>query len=132
MNTLKGIGAILAGIIFIVASHAGTDFVLEKLGIFTPPEQGFSHYVDGRDRHYLPQHLYGNRRLHYRGFSSRPANAIRNDSRINRACSKHARGNSNNTDETRTRLVSDRAGVLALPCVWLGGRLKTKDKDKHF
>lgn len=41
MNTLKGIGAILAGMIFIVFSHTGTDFVLESLGIFTPPEQGF-------------------------------------------------------------------------------------------
>jgi hypothetical protein len=41
VNTLKGIGAILAGIIFIVFSHTATDFVLESLGIFTPPEQGF-------------------------------------------------------------------------------------------
>ena len=41
MKILKGIGAILAGIIFIVVSHTGTDFVLEKLGIFPPPEQGF-------------------------------------------------------------------------------------------
>jgi hypothetical protein len=42
MNIVKGIGAILAGIVFIVASHTGTDFVLEKLGIFTPPDQGFN------------------------------------------------------------------------------------------
>ena len=42
MNIVKGIGAILAGIIFIVVSHTGTDFVLEKLGIFTPPDQGFN------------------------------------------------------------------------------------------
>jgi hypothetical protein len=41
MNVLKGIGAILAGIVFIVVTHTGTDFVLEKLGIFTPPDQGF-------------------------------------------------------------------------------------------
>lgn len=41
MNIVKGIGAILAGIIFIVVSHTGTDFVLEKLGIFPPPAQGF-------------------------------------------------------------------------------------------
>jgi hypothetical protein len=40
MNILKGIGAILAGMIFIVVTHSATDFVLEKLGIFTPPEQG--------------------------------------------------------------------------------------------
>jgi hypothetical protein len=41
MNVLKGIGAILAGMIFIVFSHAGTDFVLESLGIFTQPNEGF-------------------------------------------------------------------------------------------
>jgi hypothetical protein len=41
MNVWKGIGAILAGVIFIVASHAGTDFVLESLGIFTQPSEGF-------------------------------------------------------------------------------------------
>jgi len=41
MNILKGIIAILAGMIFIVVSHTGTDFALEKLGIFTPPSEGF-------------------------------------------------------------------------------------------
>ncbi|HWN08588.1 MAG TPA: hypothetical protein VNO50_04835 [Pyrinomonadaceae bacterium] len=40
MNILKGIGAILAGIAFIVVTHSVTDLLLEKLGIFTPPEQG--------------------------------------------------------------------------------------------
>ena len=40
MNILKGIGAILAGMIFIVVSHTATDLVLEKLGIFPPPDQG--------------------------------------------------------------------------------------------
>lgn len=41
MNGLKGIGAVLAGMIFIVVSHAGTDFVLESLGIFTQPNESF-------------------------------------------------------------------------------------------
>jgi hypothetical protein len=41
MKILKGIGAILAGIIFIVVTHSLTDFILESLGIFTPPDQGF-------------------------------------------------------------------------------------------
>jgi hypothetical protein len=41
MNVLKGIGAILAGMVFIVVTHTVTDFVLESLGIFTPPNQGF-------------------------------------------------------------------------------------------
>ena len=42
MNILKGIGAVLAGIIFIVVTHTATDFLLEKLGIFPPPGQGFN------------------------------------------------------------------------------------------
>lgn len=41
MNILKGIGAVLAGIIFIVVTHNITDFVLEELGIFTPRDQKF-------------------------------------------------------------------------------------------
>ena len=40
MNILRGIGAILAGVSFIVVTHSLTDLVLEKLGIFTPPSQG--------------------------------------------------------------------------------------------
>jgi hypothetical protein len=40
VNILKGIGAIVAGMIFIVVTHTGTDFVLESLGIFTPPNEG--------------------------------------------------------------------------------------------
>ncbi len=41
MNVFKGIGAVLAGMIFIVVSHTLTDFVLESLGIFTQPGEGF-------------------------------------------------------------------------------------------
>ena len=40
MNILKGIGAILAGLVFIVVTHTATDFVLEALGIFPPPQEG--------------------------------------------------------------------------------------------
>lgn len=31
----------MAGIVFIFVTHAGTDLLLETLGIFTPPDQGF-------------------------------------------------------------------------------------------
>lgn len=41
MKILKSIGAVLAGMIFIVVSHSATDLLLEKLGIFPPPDQGF-------------------------------------------------------------------------------------------
>jgi len=37
MSLLKSIGAILAGIIFIIVTHTGTDFILESVGIFPPP-----------------------------------------------------------------------------------------------
>lgn len=40
MKTLKSIGAIVVGIITIVVLSTLTDFVLEKLGVFPPPEQG--------------------------------------------------------------------------------------------
>ena len=39
-NTFKSIGAILAGMITIVALSVGTDSVLESVGIFPPPDQG--------------------------------------------------------------------------------------------
>ena len=41
MNILKTIGAVLSGFVFIVITHNGTDFILESLGIFTPPTQRF-------------------------------------------------------------------------------------------
>ena len=41
MNILKSIGAVLAGLIFIFISHIGMDFILEWLGVFTPPTERF-------------------------------------------------------------------------------------------
>ncbi len=41
MNILKSIGAILAGLIFIVISHNAMDLLFEKAGIFTPPTERF-------------------------------------------------------------------------------------------
>ena len=40
MNILKSIGAVLAGLAFIVISHTAVDKILEGLGIFPPPDQG--------------------------------------------------------------------------------------------
>ncbi len=40
MKTLKSIGAVLAGMIAIVALSVGTDWVLETGGVFPPPDQG--------------------------------------------------------------------------------------------
>ena len=39
MNTLKSIGAVLAGFITVVVLSTGTDFILEQTGIFTPAGQ---------------------------------------------------------------------------------------------
>jgi hypothetical protein len=126
VNVLKGIGAILAGIVFIVVTHTGTDFVLEKLGIFTPPQQGFhttwmvvtatiyrSIYTVGGG--YITAALAPNRPMIYAvilgviGIAAGTAGAI----------------------------VTIPLGIapvwypialiiLALPCTWLGGKLKTK------
>jgi hypothetical protein len=40
MTILKGIGAVLAGILFIVITHIATDRLMEGLGVFPPPEEG--------------------------------------------------------------------------------------------
>ncbi|PYT00442.1 MAG: hypothetical protein DMF63_07700 [Acidobacteria bacterium] len=40
MNILKSIGAVLAGLLFIVISHTAVDKILEGLGIFPDPNQG--------------------------------------------------------------------------------------------
>ncbi len=40
MNTLKSIGAVLAGFVTVVILSVATDYLLESLGIFPPPNQG--------------------------------------------------------------------------------------------
>jgi hypothetical protein len=40
MNILKSIGAVLAGLVFIIFTHTLTDSILETAGIFPPPDQG--------------------------------------------------------------------------------------------
>jgi hypothetical protein len=125
MNILKGTGAVLAGIIFIVATHTATDFVLEKLGIFTPPEQGFHitwmvvtatiyrsiYTVAGG---YLTAALAPNRPMLYAvilgliGIAASTAGAIV-------TIPLHLGPN-----WYPIALI-----VLALPCTWLGGKLKT-------
>jgi hypothetical protein len=126
MNILKGIGAVLAGIIFIVVTHTVTDLVLEKLGIFTPPEQGFHitwmvvaatiyrsiYTVAGG---YLTAALAPNRPMLYAvilgviGIAASTAGAIV-------MMPLHLGPN-----WYPIALI-----ILALPCTWLGGRLKTR------
>lgn len=41
MKILRSFVAILGGMAFIFLTHSGTDLILESLGVFTPPDQGF-------------------------------------------------------------------------------------------
>jgi hypothetical protein len=41
MNILKSVLAIIVGLIFIGVTHSAVDFILELLGIFTPPTVRF-------------------------------------------------------------------------------------------
>lgn len=126
MNILKGIGAVLAGIVFIVVTHTVTDLVLEKLGIFTPPEQGLhitwmvvtatiyrSIYTVGGG--YLTAALAPDRPMLYAvilglfGIAASTAGAIVMIPR--------------NLGPTWYPIALI---VLALPCTWLGGKLKTR------
>ena len=126
MNILKGIGAVLAGIVFIVVTHTVTDLVLEKLGIFTPPEQGFhitwmvvtatiyrSIYTVGGG--YLTATLAPERPMLYAvilglfGIVASTAGAIVMIPR--------------NLGPTWYPIALI---VLALPCTWLGGKLRTR------
>jgi hypothetical protein len=128
MNIVKGIGAILAGMIFIVVTHTLTDLVLEKLGIFTPPDQGFhitwmvvtatiyrSVFTVGGG--YVTAALAPNRPMLYAvilgviGIIASTAGAI--------------------------MMIPLNLGpvwypialiVLALPCTWLGGKLRTRSQ----
>ncbi|HEV7473191.1 MAG TPA: hypothetical protein VGN90_04025 [Pyrinomonadaceae bacterium] len=126
MNIAKGIGAILAGIVFIVVSHTGTDFVLEKLGIFTPPDQGFfvtwmvvtatiyrSLYtiVGG----YITAALAPEPRMRYvliLGLIGLVTSALAAIATI--------------PMKLGPSWYPIALAVLALPCVWLGGKLRTR------
>jgi hypothetical protein len=125
MNTLKGIGAILAGMIFIVVTHTLTDMVLEKLGVFPPPDQGFHitwmvvtatiyrsiYTVAGG---YLTAALAPNRPMLYAvilgliGIAASTAGAIVMIPR-----------------DLGPTWYPIALIVLALPCTWLGGKFRT-------
>ena len=126
MNILKGIGAVLAGIVFIVVTHMATDFVLETLGIFPPPKQGLHvtwmlvtatmyrslYTVAGG---YLSTALVPNRPLLYAvilgviGIAASTAGAI------------VAIPLKLSPSWYPIALIA-----LALPCTWLGGKLRTR------
>ncbi len=126
MRILKGIGAVLAGMLFIVATHTATDFVLESLGIFTPPDQGFHttwmvvtatvyrsiYSVAGG---YITAALAPNQPMRYvliLGIIGTAAGTLAAIVTIPMGIAP--------------AWYPIALAVLALPCVWLGGRLQTK------
>ena len=125
MNILKGIGAILAGIIFIVVTHTGTDFVLEKLGIFTPPDQGFNiTWMVVTATVYRSIFTIGGGYL---------TAALAPDPRMRYVMILGLIGLAMSTLAAIVTIPMNLGpawypialAVLALPCVWLGGKLRT-------
>jgi hypothetical protein len=126
MNILKGIGAILAGMIFIIVTHTVTDLVLESLGIFTPPSQGLhitwmvvtatiyrSIYTVGGG--YITAALAPNPPMRYvliLGLIGLVLGTLGAIVTIPMQLSP--------------AWYPIALAVLALPCVWLGGKLRTK------
>ena len=125
MKTLKGIGAVLAGIVFIVVTHTGTDFVLEKLGIFTPPEQGFH-----TTWMVVTATIY---RSIYTVAGGYVTAALAPDPRMRYVLILGVIGLVMSTLAAIVTIPMKLGpawypialAVLALPCVWLGGKLKT-------
>lgn len=126
MNVLKGIGAILAGIVFIVISHTATDFVLEKLGIFTPPDQGF--FVTWM---VVTATVY---RSIYSVVGGYITAALAPEPRMRYVIILGLIGLITSTLAAIATIPLNLGpawypialAVLALPCVWLGGKLKTR------
>ncbi len=126
MKLLRGIGAILAGMVFIVVTHTATDFVLEKLGIFTPPHQGFhTTWMVVTATIYRSIYTIGGGYLTAALAPDPPMRYVWILGIIGLVISTLA----------AIATIPMRLGpawypialaVLALPCVWLGGKLRTK------
>ncbi|HVQ36724.1 MAG TPA: hypothetical protein VMS31_04290 [Pyrinomonadaceae bacterium] len=126
MNILKGIGAILAGMIFIVVTHTLTDFILESLGIFPQPSQGLhttwmvvtatiyrSVFTVGGG--YVTAALAPNPKMRYVLILGLIGLVISTFAAIATIPMKLG-----------PAWYPIALAVLALPCVWLGGKLRTK------
>jgi len=130
MNPLKGIGAILAGMIFIVVSHTGTDFVLERLGVFPPPEQGF--HITWM---VVTATVY---RSIYTVVGGYVTAALAPDPPMRYVVILGLIGLTLGTLAAIATIPMKLGpawypialAVLALPCVWLGGRLRTRNTDQ--
>ena len=129
MNLLKGIGAILAGIVFIVVSHTATDFVLERLGVFPPPEQGF--HITWM---VVTATVY---RSIYTVVGGYVTAALAPDPPMRYVIILGLIGLALGTIAAIVTIPMKLGpawypialAVLALPCVWLGGKLRTRTTD---
>jgi hypothetical protein len=125
MNIVKGIGAVLAGLVFIVVTHTGTDFVLEKLGIFTPPEQGFHiTWMVVTATIYRSIYTVGGGYLTAALAPDPPMRYVMILGLIGLATSTLA-AIATIPMKLGPAWYPIALAVLALPCVWLGGKLKT-------
>jgi hypothetical protein len=126
VNILKGIGAILGGMIFIVVTHTVTDFVLESLGIFTPREQGLHttwmvvtatiyRSVFSVGGGYVTAALAPEPRMRYVLILGLIGLVISSLAAVATIPMKLG-----------PAWYPIALAVLALPCVWLGGKLRTK------
>lgn len=126
MNILKGIGAILAGIVFIVVTHTATDFVLQKLGIFTPPDQGFfTTWMVVTATIYRSIYTVGGGYLTAALAPDSPMRYVMILGLIGLAISTLA-AIATIPMKLGPAWYPIALAVLALPCVWLGGKLRTR------
>lgn len=109
MNILKSIGAVLAGIIFIGVTHSVMDLILEKAGIFTPPESEIRYYVDGCYRPDLSNYIVYCRRLFDGETCPIQPNASRDRARDYRHGDEYCRSNRVDSFGLGTGVVSDRS-----------------------
>jgi hypothetical protein len=73
MTVVRSILAVVAGLVFIFVTHNATDYILESLGIFSPPTVRFDHHMDGDHSRHLPGDLLGDRVVTSRRFLRPPA-----------------------------------------------------------
>ena len=126
MNTLKSIGAVLAGFLAVVVLSVGTDFVLESFGIF-PSQSEPAAYTAGLlmvalvyrcvytvAGGYVTARLAPNRPMRHAtilGFVGIVAGTL---------------GVVVSWNLTPHHWYPIALVITALPCTWLGGRLKTR------
>jgi hypothetical protein len=130
MKILKGIGAILAGMVFIVVTHTATDFVLESLGIFPPRDQGL--HITWM---VVTATVY---RSIYTIAGGYVTAALAPDPPMRYVIILGVIGLALGTFAAIVTIPMKLGptwypialAVLALPCVWLGGKLRTRNTDR--